>query len=47
MVEALALQDLAQIEDLLLELADQLAVGVLVDYSLANDLLGSVRVPVS
>ena len=47
MVEALALQDLAQIEDLLLELADQLAVGVLVDDSLANDLLGSVRVPVS
>ena len=44
LVEALAFEYLAQAEDLLLELAHQLAVGVLVDDRLADDLLGAIGI---
>ena len=43
--DALEAQDLAQALHLVLQLADQLGVRVLVDHSLAHNLLRAVRVP--
>ena len=41
----LLLQQIPQPVDLVLELPDELGVGVLVDHGLAHDLLGAVGVP--
>lgn len=45
-LDAFSLEQLAKLEDLFLELADELGVGVLVDDGLADDLLGAVGISV-
>ena len=45
-LDALGLEEVPQLVDLLLQLADQLRVGVLVHHRLADDLLRPVGVPV-
>ena len=46
-LDALGLEEVPQLVDLLLELADEFPVGVLVDHGLAHDLLGAVGVPLT
>ena len=45
-LDALGLEEVPQLVDLLLQLADELRVGVLVHHRLADDLLRPVGVPV-
>lgn len=43
-LDAFGFQEFAQLLDFLLQLADQLGVGVLVDHCLAYDCLGTIRI---
>ena len=43
--DSFCLEEISEPVDLLLKLPDELAVGVLVDHSLADDLLRAIRVP--